>query len=278
MGVMADDQIGPGLGDASEGRCQVRRRKGDVFDPAVADHEDDVNPRPDRTDAVHDRVDFPSEYPGPGDGGSQILPFAEIDDPDADAVKIDNQGPVGLFNGHARPDRTDGVLAQQIQGLPEGLRSVIEDMIVSQRDDLERDRGQPADMDRTALKDRTALPSRGGVSGQRAFQIDDAQIALAQDGQHITVDRLGRTRDDLVESPDGRPVGCDDDFGLSPGSLCVHPSAPAPVKPFQSGLGHLCALRFGLFYPALLSRDAAFIAGTASRMNAKRRRFSTVGV
>jgi len=204
----------------------------------VADDQDDVHAGPDGADALRDGADVPPEDAGARDGGRQVLSLAEIDDPDADPVDLEDEGPAGLIGGHARPDGADGMPFEQLQGLPEGVRPVIEDVIVRERGDLEGDRRQPADVLGAALEDGAALPDRGAVPRERALQVDDAQIAPAQDRHQVAVDRPWRLCDDPVEGPDGGPVRGDDDLGPGLRDRGVDPSAPAPVKASQSGFCH----------------------------------------
>ena len=91
------------------------------------------------------------------------------------------------------------------------MNAVVENVVVSQTGDLERDPGQAGDMGRQTLEDRAALPN--GLTGrrQRAFTVDDPQVGVTQDGQHVSVNAFGGRPDHRLQGPDRRPVAGDED-------------------------------------------------------------------
>ena len=55
-----------------------------------------------------------------------------------------------FVEGEARADGPDAVPAQDVERLPETRDPVVEDVVVGETGDLERDRGEPGDVARAA--------------------------------------------------------------------------------------------------------------------------------
>ena len=146
-----------------------------------------------------------------GLGGREVLALAEVDDRDAFALDGQPQRRRGLVERHPRPDGRDAVPTKDVERLPEAGQAVVEDVVIGQAGDLERDGGQAVGVDRKPFEDRAALPD--GPAGRRegAFAVDDPEIGGPEDREHVPVDRLRVPCDDRLQGPDGRPIGSDED-------------------------------------------------------------------
>ena len=179
------------------------------------------------------------QTPGPPRGSREVLAFAEVDDRDPRA--LDGRavsGAMASSKRESRPRPSGCRSAKDVERLPEALEAVVEDVIVGQAGDLERDRGQAGDMRGQALEDRAALPD--GLAGRRqgAFAVDDPEVGGAEDRKHVAVDGLRVPRDDRLEGPDRRPIRGDHDprpaFADVPG-LRFFVLDPIPVIASPSG-------------------------------------------
>ena len=224
MGVVSYDAVGPGLGQGSVGGDDIGRRKGDVFQAGVPNGDDEVAPLFGFPDKRKKPVDLPAANTGPAARSREVLAFAEVQESDPHPSGENGQRRQGFFKAEARADRSDAVPTKDVQTLSETLNAVVENVVVSQTGDLERDPGQAGDMGRQALEDCAALPN--GLAGrrQRAFTVDDPQVGVPYDGQHVSVNAFGGRPDYRPQGPDRRPVAGDDD--RDPAAVRPIPSPP----------------------------------------------------
>ena len=147
----------------------------------------------------------------------------------ARAFRLERQRRNGFVKAQSGPDRPDAVPMKDVERLPEAFQAIVENVIVGQAGDFERDRGQAGDMRRQALEDRAALPNRLAGPRQGAFAVDDPEVGGSEGREHVPIDGLRLPRNDRLESADRRPIRSDHDpqarFRGRPGTSFLCPGS-----------------------------------------------------
>ncbi len=203
---MADDAVGARVDERAERRHDVRRRERHVLEPAMRNDDDDTAARLQPPDDGRGAGEVPPEHAGAVARRREVLALADVDDVDGLAIDAHTERRAGIRLVQACPDGPDAALPEHSEALAKPRDAIVEDVVVGEASDLERNRRQPGRMCGFALEDRAALPYRLRGRCQRALAVDDAEIGVAQNGQQVAVDGLRVGPHDRVERADGGPI------------------------------------------------------------------------
>jgi hypothetical protein len=206
VGVVAGDDVRARVGQGPIGFDDVGRRERDVFESGVGHDDDEVAFLLGSPDPGGELVDLPAADAGAAAGSRQVLALAEVEDGDPRSLDRNRDRRKGLFVGETCPDGPDAVPIKDVERLPESPQAIVEDVVVGQAGDIERNGGQTGRVGGPALEHRPALPN-GPIGGcQSALAVDDPEIRAAEDGQHVPVGGFRRLPDDRLQGPDRGPV------------------------------------------------------------------------